>query len=188
MTARRDRERGFTLVELLVAIAILGIIMVAIGAMIATAFRTTATVSDRLTASRGPKMVSRYWLPDVESAETIASGAGCAPASGSQPVATFTWPEDPSTVDTPDADPNVVAPVRTVTWSYHPGTRNQLVRTSCLDGALTRSLVVVADVSEVPTVESVTPTRHVLSVTVPDHSEKDKTLTFTVGARQAVTP
>ena len=73
---RRRSDEGFTLPELLVAITILGIIMVAIGAMITTSFRTSTMVSAELQGSRGPKVVSRYWVPDVEQAETVTPGGG----------------------------------------------------------------------------------------------------------------
>ncbi len=183
-------ENGFTLVELLVAIAILGIIMVAIGAMIATAFTTTATVGERLNSSRGPKMVSRYWVPDVESADPqLSSSATCDAGSGMQPLVTFAWNEYPSTITTPDADPLANERLHAVTWAYNPGTRNQVVRVSCLAGSPVQTTVVVADVARIP---SVTTAGQVstIEVIVPDKSEHNKTLTltFSVGAHEAVTP
>lgn len=170
--------------ELLVAITILGIIMVAIGAMIATAFTTTATVGNRLNSSRGPKMVSRYWVPDVESAETVDVGAGTC-VSGSLVVA-LTWHEAPSTIATPD-QPEDAGPLRTVTWCYVTGHRNQLVRESDLAGAAMQTTVVVADVDRIPTVTTAGQVV-TITVTVPDKSEPNKTLEFRVGAREAVTP
>ena len=70
------------------AITILGIIMVAIGAMITTSFRTSSIVSAELQGSRGPKVVSRYWVPDVEQAEDRRrTPAPC--GAGTNAVATF---------------------------------------------------------------------------------------------------
>jgi prepilin-type N-terminal cleavage/methylation domain-containing protein len=187
VTRRADElEGGFTLPELIVAITILGIIMVAIGAMITTAFRTTATVSDQLNASRGPKVVSRYWVPDVESAVDV--GGGAAPCgSGDTTVARFAWTQEPSTIATKDADPAAGPfPAITVTWWRRDGARTQLVRQVCVDGVLTDTTTVVADL-DTAAIESDGRVQ-TLRVTVPDESRTEKTFDFSVAARQQVTP
>ncbi len=186
--SRRRSERGFTLPELLVAITILGIIMGAIGAMITTAFRTSSTVSARLTASRGPKVVSRYWVPDVESATEIALGSATCP-SGGQAVVSFSWTEDAAPVDLQD-QLAVPGPTRRVTWSVQQfGARSQLIRSVCAggSGAPTSTLPVVADLKGIPTVASPTSTRHVITVTVPERGAKDDEFEFSVGATQRTT-
>jgi prepilin-type N-terminal cleavage/methylation domain-containing protein len=186
--SRRPDQEGFTLPELLVAITILGIIMVAIGAMITTAFRTTTTVQDQLSASRGPKMTSRYWVPDVESADTINEGsARC--GGGETHVATMTWKVEPSTIGQDD----VTAPEgsdRTVSWwTTTRGRRTQLTREAC-DGASTaptETEVVVADLTEVA-VDHGAPRLWTLQLTVPDGSQPHDRFAFEVTARQQVTP
>ena len=189
------RDDGFTLTELLVAITILGIIMVAIGAMIVTAFRTTSTVSDRLSASRGPKIVSRYWVPDAEGAVAVnPTGRVC--GGGSQAVVTLGLADDPTPTGTAPADPGAGAPTRTVTWwQLDPATptgRSQLVRKVCPAGSPTPddTTVVVADLKGVPAFSETGTDGHqlVLSVTVPDKSEPgpDHEFVFSVaGYRQA---
>ncbi|MGZ6888056.1 MAG: PulJ/GspJ family protein [Acidimicrobiia bacterium] len=187
MRLRRRSDTGFTLTELLVAITILGIIMGAIGAMITTAFRTSSTVSSELSGSRGPKVVSRYWVPDVEQAAVVQDGGGC--GSGS-PVVTFTSLEFGTTVDAPD-QPADAGSQRVITWAETAfGSRDQLVRYTCVGGSLTDTTVVVADLDGTPKVDvPVVPDRKaVIHVTVPDHSAQSKQYEFEVAATQQVTP
>jgi prepilin-type N-terminal cleavage/methylation domain-containing protein len=182
----RDDERGFTLPELLVAITILGIIMVAIGAMITTAFRTTETVGDQLNASRGPKVVSRYWVPDVESAVDVGDAAALC-GSGDTAIARLAWIREPSTIATVDADPAAgPTPAIAVTWWQRNGARTQLVRQECVDGAVDDTTVVVADL-DAAALESAGRVQ-TLRVTVPDESRGEKTFEFSVAARQQVSP
>jgi prepilin-type N-terminal cleavage/methylation domain-containing protein len=189
-------SEGFTLVELLVALAILGIIMGAIGAMITTGFRTTETVSSELNGSRAPKVVSRYWTPDVEQAALVLPGAaGC--GSGT-PVVTFASTAFASNVGTPDrpADPGAT---RTVTWSMQrTGARDQLVRFVCAPGAPVDRTVVVSDLQSpdprtpagtVNVVTPVAPSReYAIEVAVPDRSRGSGQFTFSVVATDQVTP
>lgn len=180
----RRGETGFTLVELLVAITILGIIMVAIGAMIATAFRTTTTVNDELNASRGPKLVARYWPADVENAQQVQTGGG---GCGGAAVVTFaiasvTEPgaTEPMTAGGSDAD-------TTVSWAvFDDGGRSQLRRVVCGTGDTS---TVVPDLDGTPTVEQSTadPGRWTISVTVPDRSQDSSRFQFEVSGTQQVT-
>ena len=183
-----DDSGGFTLIELLVAITILGIIMGAIGAMIATAFRTSSTVSSQLNGSRGPKVVSRYWVPDVEEAAQVQVGAGG--CGDGNPVVTFTSKAFASNIDTQDATADDGA-TRTITWAVKSfGTRDQLVRFLCAPGAPMDTTVIVADVDGVPTVDAATaPGRKTtIHVTVPDRAASAKQFSFDVSATEQVSP
>lgn len=178
---------GFTLVELLVAITLLGIIMVAIGAMITTAFRTTTIVSARLEASRAPKLVSTYWVPDVEGANTITRGAGECGGAGGAPLVTFKWDKQPdvgmSTPTTPVPIPAAVSGRSTWTLVTR-GTRTQVVRTECTDTTVTKTATVVPDVGADSV--QVAPDGTSITVNVPDRNEPNKQFNFTVDATQTV--
>lgn len=184
----RWSEGGFTLPELLVAITILGIIIVAIGAMITTSFRTSTMVSAELQGSRGPKVVSRYWVPDVEQSETVTdTESGCGQGTT---VATIVSRVFPSAF-TAGADPSDGAGVvRTIAWRKTiNGQRDQLVRWVCDTGVNPTSLIVVSDLEGLPTVDDSEAPRYTITVTVPDRSRTNDAYEFTVtGLSQVTTP
>ncbi len=179
--------RGFTLVELLVAVTLLGIIMVAIGAMITTAFRTTTIVSDRLNASRAPKLVSTYWGPDVRGANTIKPGVGGCGGAGGTPLVTFEWEKQPDVgMSTPTTPVPISAAVSgTSTWTLVTrDTRRQVVRTECASGNLIKTATVVPDVGADSVL--VSPDGTSITVNVPDRNEPNKQFTFSVDGTQTV--
>lgn len=180
---RRSAESGFTLVELLVAITILGIIMGAIGAMIATAFRTTTTVSDELNASRGPKLVARYWPADVENAVAVQPGGG---GCGGTAVVTFQMASVP---DPGTTEPTTAASDADTTVTYAvvaDGGRQQLRRFVC---GTSDTSTVVPDLDGTPTVEqsATDPGRWTIAATVPDRSQTSGQFQFEVSGTQQVT-
>ena len=189
-TALDDPDaRGFTLVELLVAITLLGIIMVVIGAMITTAFRTTTIVSDRLNASRAPKLVSTYWGPDVAGATTIARSAGGCGGGGGAPLVTFHWDKQPEVGASPPTTPLPTTPSvpGTSTWTLITrGARTQVVRTECANATVTRTAIVVPDVGRDSVL--VSPDGSSITVNVPDRNEPNKQFNFSVVGRKTVQP
>ena len=82
--ARSERghgESGFTLVELLISIVILGIIAGVITTSFVVLTRVSNQTQARLTQSRGPKFASVYWTPDVGSSEIVnPAGIRCGTA------------------------------------------------------------------------------------------------------------
>jgi prepilin-type N-terminal cleavage/methylation domain-containing protein len=90
---RAAGARGFTMVELLVAVTILGVLSIAIGAAYTVMARSTDGTMTRFTQSRGPRLVGVYWTPDVNSSETVnPTGAVC--GTEGTPLVTFLWGDD----------------------------------------------------------------------------------------------
>lgn len=87
-------EQGFTLLELIVAISLLGIIMIPLAAAFTVAGSASQNARDRLEGSTASLFASAYWADDVQSADTITIG-GSACSGGSAEV-TFAWAADPT--------------------------------------------------------------------------------------------
>ncbi len=122
MTARRARQDGFTLVELVMAIAILGIISVTVGVVSSVMFRTVGSSQARLTETRGPRYASVYWIPDVGSTETVnPAGTVC---GGAGPLVTLQWNDDRTGLTT-------------VSYAIDTTSGRILVRRLCTNGSTT---------------------------------------------------
>ena len=77
MTATRS-DAGFTLVELLVAVAISALVLPVLGATMVIGYRTTDATVASLGDTRDRQIVPSLFVADVQSATTVeATGAGC---------------------------------------------------------------------------------------------------------------
>jgi prepilin-type N-terminal cleavage/methylation domain-containing protein len=76
-------EDGFTLLELLLVIAILGIIVVPLGASILIGFRTTDATANRIESSHDAQMASIYFPADLQSAGNAQDDVVVAPTPNS---------------------------------------------------------------------------------------------------------
>jgi prepilin-type N-terminal cleavage/methylation domain-containing protein len=124
--SRARRERGFTLPEVIIAVTILGIIAATIGAVITTAFSTTAGVQERYDASRAAKTASIHWTPDVQSAEHVNPGRVCSRGAGAAPRALVTF------LRTDYASATAAEGTeRLTTWWLDDTTPARVVRRSC---------------------------------------------------------
>lgn len=102
-----EREGGFTLVELLMAVAVSSILIVAVSTAFIAILRGTASAHDRLVASNGSHSFSTYFTADVESANpdfaTIDASAtmGCAtePPGSTTKLLHLKWSERTTSTD-----------------------------------------------------------------------------------------
>ena len=98
-----NREQGFTLVELLIAIAVSGLLISALVLGFITTMRGTASAHDRLVASNGNHTLSTYFASDVQSANATmvstdpTSDSGCATTEASTTnLLRLQWWEQPT--------------------------------------------------------------------------------------------
>jgi prepilin-type N-terminal cleavage/methylation domain-containing protein len=106
LTVERSDESGYTLIELLLVIALLGFIVAPISAAIVVGLRTTSATANRINSSHDAQLVSIYLPADIQSATTVdqtGTNTGCHPNS----VLYLKWTQlvDPSSnaVDTYEA-------------------------------------------------------------------------------------
>jgi prepilin-type N-terminal cleavage/methylation domain-containing protein len=133
-------DAGFTLVELLVAIAILGIIIVPLAETIIVGLRTTTGAQQRLTESRGVLISAAFFANDVQSADptglTVGSSARCGAGNA---VVTMQWANDVS-------NSNIAAYV----IATDPSGTLLLQRRFCQNGTLLNTVTVAPDLAAVP--------------------------------------
>src|SRR3954447_22402752 len=86
------REAGFTLVELLIGIAIAGMLIAVIGSAMVVGLKTTDATTQRLSESHDTQVTSSYLANDVQSASAVnVSGSNASCASTPTTLVTFTY-------------------------------------------------------------------------------------------------
>ena len=128
---------GFTLIEVLLAVTILGLVMAPLSGAMFLLLRTNGATSDRVSAAHDELMLAAYWSGDVQSTTTISmTDATSCPAgsSGSTLVARLRWT---------DLDSANVTVTRVVAYWSVPSSATsdaQLVRQTCDDAGSTGSV------------------------------------------------
>lgn len=146
---RRHRpadEHGFTILEVVVALAILALIMVPLTAAFITAFSTSGDIKSRLDRNGDTQRITEAWTQDVQGVDvgglwdigTVAANIPCVDpvVTGDTPLITF---QSSSGID-------AGAP-RKATWAIRgSGTAMKIVRTVCQgDVAQASTIDVLAD-------------------------------------------
>lgn len=135
MTERRfarAEDEGFTLVELIVSIAILGIVMTAVTGMLFATFLANGQTRTRLDGSADRQFSSTYFADDVFGAKGVSTGANTCGGSGTPIVELvgLTFSGSPA--------------VEASTYVDYLMDGTNLVRVSCLAGPTSVTSVVVA--------------------------------------------
>jgi len=91
----RRTEEGVTLIELLIAITLVGVVVPAIAMTFIVGFRTFAETGDRVSESSNAEIATAYWGADVMNATAVAPNAslGCDLPEAAEPIVSFATPE-----------------------------------------------------------------------------------------------
>lgn len=137
---RRRPDRGFTLTETLIVIAVVAIIGSALAATMTVFLRNERSVSDRVTETRDLQRLVDFLPYDVASARVIdinGTAGGC--GTGETVLLDLAWFED--------FGPTVYS--NKVTYWLNGGSAQEIVRMECENGASPISLVMAKAFSSV---------------------------------------
>lgn len=136
--ARRAGE-GFTLIELVIAVAILGIVMSAICAAMVTALRANQETKARLAKSGDVQFSSTWFADDIAGANTVSAGGAALCGTAATALLNITSIDIDTTIvgvpatppPTPEATQRTVSYVL-LTATDGDGTFRQLERRACV--------------------------------------------------------
>lgn len=141
----RHGEGGFTLVELLLAISILGILMAALVGVLFTLLTTRSSTLQQLAVSHDAQNAAAYFTNDAQGGVTVALGAPAQCGSTATSLVRFSG-NDYDAGSTSDV-------LLTTSWRWDAGTK-RLLRRSCRGGGTPSEAVVATDLQAAPTVAS----------------------------------
>ena len=169
---------GFTLVELVVVVGVMGVVMAGITSILLVSMKSTEQAKEQLNESGGLRIASVYFNPDVHSADAIADSgsASCVEAPGNASDLIVQLSGEDAVADDPQTR-------RTSTVSYVlTDGGSSLTRYACVDGAPPDDVAVVSEglaPADPPTV--VCHKRNGQSVTCSDTAAASVTVTTTSG-------
>ena len=172
---RTHHESGFTLIELVVSVAILGVVSAALLGIVLQYAKTTVDTRSRLTESTDQQFISTYWQDDVSSLgrrsldvatatfstdQSVFIGpggpGGCGSSAGSV-VVSFAWNEfDVGTA--PPANPWNSKPQQVAYVTVPNGSRLLLQRVRCSNGVEKPATTVAHNLTAAPTISCDTDT------------------------------
>ncbi|MFS3128555.1 type II secretion system protein J [Nocardioides sp. Bht2] len=161
--AERRHDDGFTLIELVMTVAMVGIVTVGLVGVVMSYFRTTVDTQARMTESQAVQFAAAYWQRDVASIgvrsydsatktfplqQSVNVTPACSLPSGTV-VTTLAWSQyAPGNLDS-------TAPATVVTVSYltrpTDGAR-ELVRVRCTGANVDTTTVVARSLDSQPTI------------------------------------
>ena len=128
-------DGGFTLVEMLLCVALVGIIGGAIASSLLVMISTQQRTTGMLAVSQDRQLVANYFNDDVAGATTVATGAQPVCGSTVTSLVVLTGSDSEPPTSSLPLPPAPVSATTTVAWSYVAGTpAGSLVRTSCRNG------------------------------------------------------
>ena len=143
--ARTRSDAGLTLVELLAAVAITGVIIPALTGALIIGWRTTDDTIARLSDNRNRALTPSLWTRDAQSATTVDRNGAvstCLLPAGDTLLARFAWTETPLTGP---------AVTRVAAWVWTGSTTKLVERRYCATGgAITSSVTTAHDVAAAP--------------------------------------
>jgi prepilin-type N-terminal cleavage/methylation domain-containing protein len=136
-------EQGFTLPELLVSVAILGILAPVIGTAITLGLKVTSATTSELAASHNRQLLAGYFTSDVQSAVTIADDTSAdtttCVSSGQTLVGRLSWT---------DVDVSGTSTARSVAYvTATVSGEKQLIRNACTGATMASTVTVHGVVS-----------------------------------------
>jgi prepilin-type N-terminal cleavage/methylation domain-containing protein len=211
LRARPSNDEGFTLIELVITVAILGIVAAALCGVMLQYLKTTTDTSARLNESTDEQFISTYWQNDVSSLgrrsfstdpntnlgivavdQSVFVGSagpgGCGSSVGSVAVA-FVWNEFQVGASIPD-DAWHTTPQEVAYVTVPNGNRLLLERVRCKDGVASTPVPVAHNLTTAPSISCDTsctaaspPNRVSMTFTVRDaHNPNNTGYTTTVSA------
>ena len=142
------REEGFTLIELIVAVAVLGVIIGAIAASLVVSLQTTDVTTDRLNESNDAQMAAVYYVQDVASATDVDVTDEHACAAGNEVVVQFSWTEQSL-----NGAGDIVDVAKVASYEYQAplgADGGRLVRLHCTDAGAPSSVVIAQSLASKP--------------------------------------
>jgi prepilin-type N-terminal cleavage/methylation domain-containing protein len=141
----RRTQDGFTLPELLVVVAVIGIVVPVIATAITLGLKVTNAATAQLAASHNRQLVAGYFTSDVQSAVTVADETSAdtttCVSAGQTLVGRLSWS---------DLDSSGTATARSVAYvTATVAGEKQLIRNSCTAGVMSSTVTVHGVVSSV---------------------------------------